>query len=417
MALVPFHTHNFYIPTASATDVVNRTAGLVITPDVLPTTLTGYGVNLAAEPFTPTVGSPTTVRVGLDLAINSIQPADLSSTATVGKAPLFYNVDGSGIPGIVVPGQGMIFRQSAPAIDSVHAVRVERFAPVGGTNGVEGIALLAKNIVQAGANQYENAAEFHLVNSANGISQNTAVRIVAEKLSTGSTWGAAGETIDRTGAVNPTTGLIAFEQVLAANGTDSNNNRVGFDAVVSRPSVGLVYSGAAVEAGAAFRATNQIADAAANKWKVGFQAKSVGGGSFVVGFDTKDAVIVDAAFRMANGQKFSFTSNNDRTVRYEAGAIRFNNLSVDHWFLKDNGDTDQFGAISIQGVQVATSRRTGWVADTGTAKRTANVTYSGTASATYTQSEMTAVMNALRDATQALKALKDDLLTHGLIGA
>lgn len=417
MALVPFHTHTFYIPTASPTDVVNRTAGIVITPDVLPTTLTGYGVNLGEEPFIPTVGSPTTVQVALDTALTSLQSAILASTATIGKVPLFYNVDGSDIPGIVVPGQGMIFRQSTPDVDSVHAVRVERFAPVGGTDGVEGMALLAKNIVQAGANQYENAAEFHLVNSANGISQNTAVRIVAEKLSTGSTWGVAGETIDRTGTANPTTGLIAFEQVLAANGTDSNNNRVGFDAVVSRPSVGAVYSGSAVEAGAAFRATNQIADAAANKWKVAFQAKSVGAGSFVVGFDTKDAIIVDAAYRMANGQKFSFTSNNDRTVRYDTGAIRFNNTSVDHWFLKDNGDTSQFGTMSIQGVQVVTSRRPGWVADTGTAKRTANVTYSGTASATYTQAEMTGVMNALRDATQATKALKDDLLTHGLIGA
>jgi hypothetical protein len=55
---------------------------------------------------------------------------------------------------------------------------------------------------------------------------------------------------------------------------------------------------------------------------------------------------------------------------------------------------------------------TGWGADTGTAKKTANATYSGTASAGYVQAEMQAAMNALRDATQTIKALKDALLTN-----
>lgn len=51
-----------------------------------------------------------------------------------------------------------------------------------------------------------------------------------------------------------------------------------------------------------------------------------------------------------------------------------------------------------------------WAADTGTAKRTANATYSGTAEATYTQATIQALMNAVRDLSQTIKAMKDDLI-------
>lgn len=70
----------------------------------------------------------------------------------------------------------------------------------------------------------------------------------------------------------------------------------------------------------------------------------------------------------------------------------------------------------INSVQVVTARQTGWSADTGTAKRTANATYSGTAEAAYTQATIQALMDAVKNATQTIKALKDDLITHGLIG-
>lgn len=73
----------------------------------------------------------------------------------------------------------------------------------------------------------------------------------------------------------------------------------------------------------------------------------------------------------------------------------------------------------INGTQVVGPRKTGWSVDTGTAKRTANATYSGTAEAVYTQATIQALMDAVRDATQTIKALKDDLHNtagHGLIG-
>jgi hypothetical protein len=82
----------------------------------------------------------------------------------------------------------------------------------------------------------------------------------------------------------------------------------------------------------------------------------------------------------------------------------------------------------VNGAAVLGSPRTGWTADTGTAKRTANATYAAgttlTFSATYTQSELTAlatrlaaVETALQNATQTQKAMKDDNLAHGFYAA
>lgn len=69
-----------------------------------------------------------------------------------------------------------------------------------------------------------------------------------------------------------------------------------------------------------------------------------------------------------------------------------------------------FGSLSAQ--------KTGWSVDTGTAKRTANATYSGTAEAAYTQATIQTLMDKVRDLSQTIKALKDDLHSsagYGLI--
>jgi hypothetical protein len=85
------------------------------------------------------------------------------------------------------------------------------------------------------------------------------------------------------------------------------------------------------------------------------------------------------------------------------------------------------GVYQIATLQVVGPRQTGWVADTGTAKKTANATYTAgatlTYSSSYVQSEQTAgatriaaIEAALQNATQELKAIKDALILHGLIG-
>lgn len=59
-----------------------------------------------------------------------------------------------------------------------------------------------------------------------------------------------------------------------------------------------------------------------------------------------------------------------------------------------------FTALQFSGTQILTTRRTGWTAPTGTALRTGFDTATGT----------------LTQALQTLKALIDDLTTHGVIG-
>ena len=82
----------------------------------------------------------------------------------------------------------------------------------------------------------------------------------------------------------------------------------------------------------------------------------------------------------------------------------------------------------INSVQVVGPRQTGWAADTGTAKKTTQATYAAgaglTYSAAYVQAELTAtgtriatMETALQNASQTIKALKDALILHGLIGA
>lgn len=75
------------------------------------------------------------------------------------------------------------------------------------------------------------------------------------------------------------------------------------------------------------------------------------------------------------------------------------------------------GAYFVDGVQVLSNRNTGWAADTGTATKTGVATYTApTISNPPTQAEVQAIANALQAATRSIKALKDALINHGIIG-
>ena len=83
-----------------------------------------------------------------------------------------------------------------------------------------------------------------------------------------------------------------------------------------------------------------------------------------------------------------------------AGLVGINTASPAHR-LDVSGDSNTSGVFRVGGTQVMTSRRTGWAAPTGTATRT-----------TFATSTVTTAQLAER-----VKALIDDLTTHGLIGA
>lgn len=75
------------------------------------------------------------------------------------------------------------------------------------------------------------------------------------------------------------------------------------------------------------------------------------------------------------------------------------------------------GAYRISGIDVVGARQTGWVAPTGTASRATFASYAGqTVSDPPTQAEVQAIDDHLKVLSETLKALIDDLTTHGLIG-
>lgn len=121
---------------------------------------------------------------------------------------------------------------------------------------------------------------------------------------------------------------------------------------------------------------------------------------------------------LGEGKTIAFDNGPFRELFYSGGSLVFQILGVTKFAFSVGNDAND-GNYSIQGNKVLGTRKTGWTIDTGTDKRTANATYSGTASAGYVQAELQAAMDALRDATQTIKALKDDLHAtagHGLIG-
>lgn len=84
--------------------------------------------------------------------------------------------------------------------------------------------------------------------------------------------------------------------------------------------------------------------------------------------------------------------------------------------LQTAGSVNVSVSYKVAGVQVLGARQTGWAAATGTANKgafDADLTF--TISATYTQTEIQALADALRAERQRTKALEDAMRAHGLI--
>lgn len=83
-----------------------------------------------------------------------------------------------------------------------------------------------------------------------------------------------------------------------------------------------------------------------------------------------------------------------------------------------SGDTTNFpGALQIDAVQVVSSRITGWATPSGTPSRTIfNADETTTADPSYQQAQIQEVVDRLTETRQRLKAVIDDLRSHGLIG-
>jgi hypothetical protein len=95
------------------------------------------------------------------------------------------------------------------------------------------------------------------------------------------------------------------------------------------------------------------------------------------------------------------STNNTERMRIDANGNVGINDTAPAYHLDVNGDANVTGVLRVDDTQVVTNRRTGWAAPTGTATRT-----------TFATSTVTTAQLAER-----VKALIDDLTTHGLIGA
>lgn len=102
----------------------------------------------------------------------------------------------------------------------------------------------------------------------------------------------------------------------------------------------------------------------------------------------------------------------------QAGALTIQGAIAGFSTLFISSTINTTGTYLVNSTQVVGARNTGWGTDTGTAKKTANTVYTApTISNPPTQAEVQAMANALQNASQTIKALKDALATHGLIGA
>jgi len=101
-------------------------------------------------------------------------------------------------------------------------------------------------------------------------------------------------------------------------------------------------------------------------------------------------------------QKLLFGINGAKTVTIDADELNLETGVV----------------LKAAGTQVVSTRRTGWSAWTGTASRLSYGSHlSQTISNPPTQTQVQNIDNSLVSVTQAMKALLDDLIAHGLIGA
>lgn len=94
-------------------------------------------------------------------------------------------------------------------------------------------------------------------------------------------------------------------------------------------------------------------------------------------------------------------------------AAKLDALTVD-----GSGNVGIAGHFNVDGIQVVSNRVTGWTAPTGTAARATFATYAAPdISTTPTEAEVQALADHVQVLSQRMKALIDDLTTHGLIGA
>ena len=113
----------------------------------------------------------------------------------------------------------------------------------------------------------------------------------------------------------------------------------------------------------------------------------------------------------------SKATSDSQSVQASGGSLLVGNIAIPTTDkLQISGSANATTSYKVAGLQVVSARQTGWTASTGTAnKGEFNADLAFTVSATYTQSEVQALADALVATRRRLKAMEDALRTHGLI--
>lgn len=318
--------------------------------------------------------------------------------------------DASGTLPLALPGtidgyfqnQKFIYQSQAGASD-VNTMQVRRDVNyTGGTFGFLNKALSAFSVVNTTANTFE-AAFFAEQDNYSSDGQNFCMGAQARKHGIGSSWALVTETHEMDGLADPSRGTIGYEANIFANGTDLVGNRNVIAIICKRKNP----AGAVATIGHGISITCSSDDVGGVKYGSGLSlGRSLIPTDFDVGIDMRFATFTSFGIGVWLPTDAAIALSTDATYRISAlsasNRIRLQPGGGGQLFdFMNSGTLEMTGNISILGNQVVTSRRTGWTAASGTATRT-----------TFATGAVTLPVLA-----EHVKALIDDLLVHGLIGA
>lgn len=169
--------------------------------------------------------------------------------------------------------------------------------------------------------------------------ENVAIYGQGNKRGNGPTWASVFEAIDHTLTNNPAQGLVGIEVDVRANGNDDNKNRIGIDIVADRH---IKTAGAYSHTSYGIRVQNNADANSLVKVAYGIVANNV-----QVGYDTSEAVIQTAAFRMAAGQAIAFDAAAQQQLKYDGTGLNYTPGGVSKVRLNADGSILLGGAMKI----------------------------------------------------------------------
>lgn len=419
----------------SFTDVINNVQDNVLGPNLSGIAALTIGANQALY-YLDNLGNAATYTVSdyvrsVSNAVDTpsyLTAIGAATTAQGAKADKFsLNVSSTSRFGMDSAG-GMFIHEQPTTVPSVKvgiALRTQSdLTYTGGTPGTVASGHNNSVFVGAGVADFVWAGLDVLNNNATG-GQNVARYAQSTKNAVGPTWAGVFELQETVDVASLGGGATAIEVDLFGNGANNALNRVALDVVFGKNNAG----GTSYTAGYGLRftpitgqatllngiyfngaVTNGIRLESTGTYGIWFGSTS----SHAIGINFSNGAFSAAPIRLAADQKIQLIGDGSIGIGYESTGTK---IAMRNSGLERVSFDMGIAAMRINGTIVVGPRVTGWVSDTGTAKRTANATYSATAEATYTQATIQTLMNEVRDLSQTVKALKDDLIAHGLIGA